>query len=98
MTVSLTYLDQVEHLLDRSNFNLTRSFDEEFFVLTLVDGEHLFANGLAVTCQKVVDHLVIDLDVRQLDLELDYVVPAPLSYLCLTHLVEQVLHRKDQHT
>lgn len=98
MTVSLSYLYQVKHLLDRGNLNLARSFDEEFFVLALVDGEHLFTNGLAVTRQKVVDHLIINLDVRQFDLELDSVVHAPLGYLCLTHLVEQVLHREDEHT
>ena len=63
-----------------------------------MDGEHLLSDGLAVARQQVVDHLIINLDVRQLDLELDDIVQAPLGHLHLTHLVEQVLHRKDEHT
>ena len=63
-----------------------------------MDGEHLLTDGLAVARQQVVDHLIINLDVRQLDLELDDIVHTPLGYLHLTHLVEQVLHRKDEHT
>ena len=98
VTVSLSYLYQVKNLVDRGDFNLTCSFDEEFFILALVDGEHLFTDGLAVARQQVGDHLIINLDVRQFDLELDDIVQAPLGYLCLTHLVEQVLHRKDEHT
>jgi hypothetical protein len=70
VSVLLSNLDEVKHLLDGGDLELTGSFDNELLIAVLMDGEGLLFNSRLVGHEEVIDGFIVDLDVGYFDLVL----------------------------
>ena len=99
-SVTLSVLDQLQHLLDAEDGDLGRTLDDELLVSRFVDLQRLLPH---LTPQQVVDELIVDLQVADANLELatvgrEAVAHASVVRVQLLDPVEEVLHGEYQHS
>lgn len=96
MPIPLAVLDQLKYFLDRVHQNFICSFNDKLLWFALVDLQWIVADALLVMLKKVVNLLVVYLNVWKLYLERFLVLLPVIRVFHQIYLVKEVLHWEYQ--